>query len=217
MSEDFADKADGLVRVVQDHFSDEAARILSEPFPQPVAGDFPEYEIRLLGIHQGRAGIDVRFGRIGPDEPLAEAVDGRTGQFVNGRTGRREVASTVPGKPFRQRYSKFVRDAAGRQFVNERAHARQKLACGKFGECHRCDRLRRNAGGEHQRNAAGHDGGLAGTSTSLYQKRAIMNRDGGAPGLVVGERLWQRKHHGASQTSAAAPSRADAAAILRLQ
>ena len=75
---------------------------------------------------------------------------------------------------------KATRSSAGmracRQLADEVADTDEKLAGGELGERHRGDRLWRNAFGQHQGDAAGHDGGLAGTGAGFDQERAIMNR-----------------------------------------
>ena len=55
--------------------------------------------------------------------------------------------------------------------------------------------LWRNAFGEHQSDAAGHDGRLAGTCTGFDQKRAVVNRHRSAPRDIVGERFQRCIHH----------------------
>ncbi len=55
--------------------------------------------------------------------------------------------------------------------------------------------LGRNAFGQHQGDAAGHDGGLAGTGTGLDQKRAVVNRDRSAPRDIIGERFQRCVHY----------------------
>ena len=113
--------------------------------------------------------------------------------------------------------AKLRRDASGSERGGELAYPDEQLARGELGERHRGDRLRRNPFGEHQGDAPGHDGGLARARARFDQEGAIMDRNGGAPGGVIGEWLRHGARHGASQIRAASPRRSVAAPRLRSQ
>ena len=94
---------------------------------------------------------------------------------------------------------KATRSSAGMRpaarLADEVADADEKLAGRELGERHRGDGPWRNAFGQHQRDAAGHDGGLAGTGTGFDQERAIVNADRSAPRDVIGEGFQRRVHY----------------------
>ena len=177
------------------HFGEQAACIAGELLPQPDFDDLDEGEVGLVAVHHDRAGIDVRLDRIGLDQALTEAVDGRAGDFVDRRAGGREMAAVAVGQAIGQGDPKLGGNATCRQLANEVADTDEKLAGRELGERHRGDGLGRNAFGQHQSDAAGHDGGLAGTGAGLDQKRAVVNADRSAPRDVIGERFQRRVHH----------------------
>lgn len=93
VGEDLSDQPDRLGRILEHHFGQEMSGIAVELFPQPGLDNLDECEIGLVTIHHGRAGVDVGFDRIGFDQPLAETMDGRAGDFVDRRDGAGQISA----------------------------------------------------------------------------------------------------------------------------
>jgi hypothetical protein len=197
---DLVDQRHGLAGAVQHHLGQDAALAAGQAFAQPAIDNLEEGEIGLVAIHDAGAGVDVGFRRIGLDQALAEAVDGRAGDFVDRGAGGGEIVAMGLRQPIGQRHAQFGRDRAGREVGDELADTRQQLARGEFGEGDGGDGTRRNAFGQHGGDAAGHDGGLARTRAGLDQDRAIMEADRIAARAVVLQHLGHAAHHSASQT-----------------
>ena len=136
MLEDGADQRDGGVGILQDQLGEQAASLAGEFFPQPIVADLAEGELRLVAVHHGGPGVDVGLDRIGCDEPLAEAVDGRAGHLVERRIGPGEVAALLFRQAFGQGGAKLDRNIAGRKRAHEGAHPNEQLTRGELGERH---------------------------------------------------------------------------------
>jgi hypothetical protein len=150
-----------LAGVLKHQFGKQSAHISVELLPEPVFNDLGESQVGLAAIHHGRTGIDVRFNRVGLDQSLTKAMDGRAGDFVDASAGGRDMAFVVIGKPVGQGDPKFGWNAACRQLADELAHTGEKLAGGEFGEGHRGHGFGRDALCQQQRDAAGHNSSFA--------------------------------------------------------
>ena len=95
-----------------------------------------EGEVCLIAVHHGRSGVDAGLHRIGGDEALAEAVNGRARHLVERRIRRREVAPLLVREAVRQGDAKLGRDVAGGERAHECPHPDQQLARGELGEGH---------------------------------------------------------------------------------
>ena len=217
MDQDLVDQPDRPTGVLQHQLFEQTTGVAGEGFAQPRIDNLPEDEVRLIAIHDGSAGIDVRFDRVGLDQALTESVNGRAGHLVDRLRRGGKMDSLTFAETIGQRRLQLGRDGSGRQRLDELVHPQEKLAGGELGERHRGDGLGRHAFGEHDGNAPRHDRGLAGAGPCLDQERTIMDGDGGAPGVVVRECFPRCGHHGTSQMCAASPRRAVAATPLRLQ
>ena len=155
------DKRDGFGGVLQHHFGEDAALVAGQALAQPAIDDLEKGEIGLIAVHDGGAGIDIGLDRIGLDQALAEAVDGRAGDLVDrGARGRETVALRLR-QAVGQRHAQLGRDVSGREVGDKFADAREKFARRQLGEGDGGDGAGRNAFGEHDSDAPGHDGGLA--------------------------------------------------------
>ena len=56
---------DRRVRILKDQLRKQSAAVAGQFLPQPGVGDLPEGEVRLVAVHDGRAGIDIGLDRIG--------------------------------------------------------------------------------------------------------------------------------------------------------
>ena len=72
-----------------------------------------------------------------------------------------------------------------------------------------------DASGQQHGDPARHDRSLARAGAGLDEERAVVDRNGVPPGVIVGECLSSSGHHVASQTRAASPRSAVAATSLR--
>ena len=169
MLKDGEDQRDGRVGIVQDQLGEQAAFLAAEFFPQPVVDDLGEDQLRLIAVHDGGAGVDVGLDRIGRDEPLAEAVDGRAGHLVERRVGPGEVATLLFRQTVRQGGAKLDRNVTGHKRAHEGPHPDQQLARGELGERHRGNGPGRNPSGQQCRDAARQNRGLARARTSFDQ------------------------------------------------
>ena len=86
---------DGCDGIVQEQLGEQAVSLAGQLLPQPGVDEFREGEVRLIAVHHARTGVDVRLDRIGRNEALAEAVDGRTNHLVERRVRRCEVAALL--------------------------------------------------------------------------------------------------------------------------
>ncbi len=197
---DLVDERHGLAGAVQHHFGQEAALAAGQTLAQPAIDDLEEGEVGLVAIHDARAGVNVGLRRIGLDQALAKAVDGRAGDFVNRGAGGGEIGQMSLRQPIGQRHPQFGRDLAGREVGDELADTGQQLARGKLGEGDGGDGTRRDALRQHGGDAAGHDSGFARTGAGLDQDRAVVQADGIAAGTVILQHLGYVAHHSASQT-----------------
>ena len=93
----------------------------------------------------------------------------------------------------------------------------EQLAGGELGESHRGDGAGGDAFRQQHRDTPGQHSGLARACPCLHQEGAVVDCNRGPPGVVVPKRSWWDRHHGASQTCAAAPRRAVAASLFRSQ
>ena len=214
---DFVHETHGFTRAVQHHFSEDAALVAGQTLAQPAVDDFEEGEIGLIPIHDPCAGIDVRLGGIRLDQPLAEAVDRRTGDFVDRSACGGEIAALRLRQAIGQRHAQLGREMASREVGDEFADTREKLARRQFGEGDGGDSAWRDAFGQHDGDTPGQDGGLPRTCAGFDQDRAIMAADRVAASPVILENFGHAAHHSASQTRATSPSRSVAAGCLRLQ
>ena len=215
MLEDRADQRDGRVGIVQYQLGEQAAFLTGEFFPQPAIHYLDEGELRLVAVHHGGAGVDVGLDRIGHDEPLAEAVDGRAGHLVERRVGLGEVATLLFRQAVRQGGVKLDRDIFGRKRAHEGPHPNEQLACGELGERHGGNGVGRDPSGQQHGDAARQNCGFARSRAGLHQERAVADRDGLAPRGIVGENQRSGRHHGASHTRVASPRSAFAATSFR--
>ena len=197
---DLMDERHGLTGAVQHHFGEDAALVAGQALAQPAIDDFEEGEIGLVAVHDAGAGIDVGLRRIGLDQALAEAVDGRAGDFVDRGARGREIVALRLRQAVGQRHAQFGGDVAGREVGDKFADAREQLAGRELGEGDGGDGARRDAFGEHDGDASGHDGGLARARAGFDQDRPIMEADRVAARAVVLERFGHAAHHSASQT-----------------
>ena len=203
--------------VLQHQLLQQTTGVARKRFAQPRIDNLSEDEVRLIAIHDGSAGIDVRFDRVGLDQALTESVNGRAGHLVDRFRRGGKMASLTFGEAIRQRCLQLGRNASGRQRLDELVHSQEKLAGGELSERHRGDGPGRHAFCEHDGDAARHDRGLAGAGPCLDQERTVMDGDCGAPGVVVGQCSPRCGHHGTSQMCAPSPRRAVTATPLRLQ
>ena len=90
---DLMDERHGFAGAVQHHLGQDAALAAGQALAQPAVDDLEEGEIGLVAVHDAGAGIDVGLGRIGLDQALAEAVDGRAGDFVDRGAGGGEIVA----------------------------------------------------------------------------------------------------------------------------
>lgn len=179
------DERHGFAGTVQHHFGEDPALIARQSLAQPALDDFEEGEIGLVAVHDAGAGIDVGLRRIGLDQALAEAVDGRACDFVNRGARPGEIVALDPRQTIGQRHAQFGRDPAGRELVDKFPDAGKQLARGEFGEGDRSDGAWRNPLGEHDGDASSHDGGLARARARLDQDRSIMEAYRVAAGSVI--------------------------------
>ena len=217
VGEDLPDQPDCLGGVLEHHFGEELPRAAIKLFPEPGLDDLDEGEVGLVAIHHGRARIDVGFDGVGFDQPLAEAVNGRAGDFVDRCYAGGKILAMRFGKAVGQSDSELDWNFNCVQVVDEFAHANEKFARRQLGEGHGGDRLGDDALGEHHRDTSGHNRGFAGARTCFHKERAVVYGHGCAARIVVRKRFRRCAHYGASQTWAAVPRRSTAAAILRLQ
>ena len=99
--------------------------LAGQALAQPGLDDLEEGEIGLVAIHDAGAGIDVGLDRIGLDQALAEAVDGRAGDFVDRGARGGEIVALGFGQTIGQRDAQLGRDLAGREVGDELADARR--------------------------------------------------------------------------------------------
>ena len=196
---DLVDERHGFTGAVQHHFGEDAALVAGQALAQPAIDDLKEGEIGLIAVHDPGAGIDVGFGRIGLDQTLAEAVNGRAGDFVDRGACGREIATLRLRQAIGQRHTQLGRDMSGREVGDKLADTREKLAGRQFGEGDGGDGARRDTLGEHDGDASGHNGGLARARAGFDQDRAIMEADRVAPCPVILENFGHAAHHSASQ------------------
>ena len=215
--QNFVYQPDRPAGVLQHQLLQQTTGVARKRFAQPRIDNLSEDEVRLIAIHDGSAGIGVRFDRVGLDQALTESVNGRAGHLVDRFRRGGKMASLTFGEAIRQRCLQLGRNASGRQRLDELVHSQEKLAGGELSERHRGDGPGRHAFCEHDGDAARHDRGLAGAGPCLDQERTVMDGDGGAPGVVVRECFPRCGHHGTSQMCAPSPRRAAAATPLRLQ
>ena len=135
--------------------------VAGQALPQPVIDDIEKSQIGLTAVHDASAGIDVGLRRIGLDQALTEAMDGRAGHFVDRCVRSFEIVSLSLRQTIRQSHAQLGDYIADQEFFDNFADARQQLARGQFGEGDSGDGVRRNAVGKHDGYASGHDGGLA--------------------------------------------------------
>ena len=215
MVEDGTEQPDGCVGIVKNQIGKQAVGFAGQFFAQPSLSNLAEGAVCFDAVHHGRAGVDVRLHRIGGDEALAEAVNGRARHLVERRVRSGEIAALLLREAAGQGDAKLGLDFAGRESAHESPHPDQQLARGELGEGHGGDRPGRAALGQQHGNASRHDSGLARASPGLDQEGAVVDRDSVAPGGIVRKRLSPRGHHSASQTCAASPRSAVAEASLR--
>ena len=197
---DLMDERHGLTRAMQHHFGKDAALVAGQALAQPAIDDLEEDEIGLIAVHDAGAGIDVGLGRIGLDQALAEAVDGRAGDFVDRGARGREIVALRFRQAVGQRHAQLGGDLAGRKVGDEFANTREQLARCQLGEGDGGDGAGRDAFGEHDSDAAGHDGGLARARAGLDQDGPIMKADRIAARTIILQSFGRAAHHSASQT-----------------
>ena len=183
--------------------------------PQPGIDDLGEGKLRLVAVHDACAGVDIGLHRIRRDEALAEAVNGRARHLVERRVRRLEIAVLFLRETLRQGDAKLGRDLASRERAHEGADPDQQLARRELGEGHGGDGLGRSTACQQHGDTARHDRGLARAGAGLDEEGAVVDRNGGPPGGIVGECLSMNGHHVAFQTRAASPRSAVAAGSFR--
>ena len=96
---DLMDERHGFTGAMQHHFGKDAALVAGQALAQPAIDDLKKEEIGLVAIHDAGAGIDIGLDRIRLDQALAEAVDGRAGDFVDRGARGREIAALCFERP----------------------------------------------------------------------------------------------------------------------
>ena len=119
VAEDGADQPDGRAGIVQGQLGEQTAGLAGQLLPQPGLDELREGEVRLITVHHGRTGVDIRLDRIGRYQALAEAVDGGAGHLVERRVCRREIAALLLREAPRQGDAKLGRDFAGSEGGHE--------------------------------------------------------------------------------------------------
>ena len=173
----FLDERDGSGWAVEHHLGEDTVLSFGEPLAQPGVGDLLEDEVSLIAVRDAGAGVDVGFSRIRLDQALAETVNRGAGDFIKESAGLGKVVFLSGRKTVRQSNSEFRRDTAGDEMNNKLANAREQLACRQFGKSDGCNRPRRDAFGEHEGDAACHDGCLARTGAGFDEDRLVVEAD----------------------------------------
>ena len=215
--EDGTNQPDRLVGVMQNQLREQAVRLVGQFTAQPGIDNLGKRQVSLVAVHHGRAGIDTGLNRVGSDQALAKAVDGRAGHVVDGLARSGKAAALIRRKVVRQGDLKLRRDCAVRKRIDERLDADKQLAGRQLGERNGGDRLGRDPLRQQQSDAPGHDRGLPRTCPGLDQERAVVHRHRIPAGGVVNKCLHGGRHHFSSQTRVACARRCSAAGALRLR
>ena len=112
-------------------------------------------------VRHPRARVDVRLDGIGFHQALAEAVDGRASDLVDGLRSNDEILPLLRGKSVREACLQFRGNLVGEERRDEIPNPRKKFAGGHLGESDGRDRLWRNPAREQHCDAPRHDRGLA--------------------------------------------------------
>ncbi len=91
------DEGDALARtcILQHHRGQQPSPVVRERLAQPGFDCLEEQQIRLVTIHDRGARVNLRLDRIGLDQSLAEAVNGRAGQIIDLMARGREMPALL--------------------------------------------------------------------------------------------------------------------------
>ncbi|AOG02868.1 putative ATP-dependent exodeoxyribonuclease domain protein (plasmid) [Bosea sp. RAC05] len=209
------DCAERLVGIDRDHLDEERTAIGAEPIPDPSIAQIHEDEVGIVAVGHRGAGVDVGLGRVGLDQPLAEAVDGRAGDLIDLLACAIQIGLLLAVEFAMDDAGKLDGNATGQELVDELTNTGEQLARSELGECDGCDVARPDTRDQHHGDAASHDRGLPRAGACLDEQRAVMGRHRNDAVGLVGEVPCHDGHQRASQTAAAGPSIAVEAACFR--
>ena len=158
--EDGVSRAHRRLDVFDHHLGEQASFIAGQPLSQPCVNDLAKQKVHLTPVRHPRARVDVRLDGIGFHQALAEAVDGRAGDLVDGLRGNNEILPLLRGKSVREACLQFRGNLVGEERRDEIPNPRKKFAGGHLGESDGRDRLWRNPAREQHCDAPRHDRGL---------------------------------------------------------
>ena len=108
--------------------------LAGEMIPEPGVVMLPERKIRLRGIDDLGAGIDLCLDRIGLDQRLGEAMDRAADKLVERLSRLLEICPLFGGNAFGKGDLQIRGDFALGEFVDEASDADQQFAGGELGE-----------------------------------------------------------------------------------
>lgn len=114
-------------------------------------------------------------------------MDGRASELIEGGCRSGKALALVGVESLRQGNAEFDGDRSRMQSLDDFADPQCELAGCEFRKGHRGDGPGRDAGGEHECDATGHDGGFARAGTGLHQKGSIVDSEGGEPRGIIAE------------------------------
>ena len=142
----------------------------SETNGQPLLQEILIGERRGGRVDDGGARIKVGLNRVGLQQLLAEAVNGCAGDFIKRVCRRTDRGRLFRGQSIWQRQRQLPGDRAAAELGNETLDPFKKLCCRRLREGDGDNVPWTNAVRQHQRDAAGHQGGLAASGAGFDQE-----------------------------------------------
>ena len=128
--------------------------------------------IRQFGcswVNNGGTRVNASFYGIWLDQLLAETVDGRAGNFIEGARAAFQVRELCLCQPEWQRLLQLDRDLAAKKRVHETLDALQQFSGRGFREGYSDNFSGMNASAQQQRNPASDQRGLSAARASLNE------------------------------------------------